>query len=603
MDMYTPVNMTIPALQKAYRDGDFSPADLIERIVSLCDQHAENPIWIYRLSLEQLKVYTDALASKNIDDLPLYGIPFAVKDNIDLAGIPTTAACKEYEYTPDNSATVVQNLIDAGAIPIGKTNLDQFATGLNGTRSPWGAPQNSFNPEFISGGSSAGSAVSVALGMASFSLGTDTAGSGRVPAAINNLIGLKPSRGLVSTSGVIPACRSLDCVSIFALTVDDSATVLDVAESVDSADPYSRERGPVTKAASPSSFTVGIPAAEHLEFYGDADAEKLFNDSVEQWKSIGAEIVEIDFEPFVEAAKLLYHGPWVAERYVAIEELVSTQPEVLYPSTRKIIEPAIGITAVDGFKAQYKLQALKKIADAVLADIDFMVAPTTPTAYTIEEMHDNPIELNTRLGHYTNFVNLFDYSAVAIPAGFTSNGMPWGVTLFSFAFSDNVLLSYAQRYLQQTFASNQSLKIGALDISVEPVAVDAAEKTIDFAVCGAHLSGMVLNPQLLERNAVCLSATTSAPNYRLYALEGGPPFRPGMMRDTENGEAIPVEVWRMPVQNFGSFMQLIPHPLGIGTIELADGSWCKGFICEASGLDGAKDITALGGWRNFIASL
>lgn len=608
MKLLDTVDMTIAGLLKSYRENKFSPIDLIDHIYLICEKHKENPIWIELLSKKQIKAHIDKLASKSVDELPLYGIPFAIKDNIDLAGVPTTAGCEEFAYTPNKSATVVQNLLDAGAIPIGKTNLDQFATGLNGTRSPWGAVQNSFNKEYVSGGSSAGSPVAVALGMASFSLGTDTAGSGRVPAAFNNLIGLKPSRGLISASGVVPACQSLDCVSIFALTPDDSAAVLAVAESVDQSDLYSRPRGKLTKAAARASeVKIGIPAKAYLEFYGDDNAEQLFNDAVKQWQTMGAEIVEIDFQPFVDAASLLYYGPWVAERYAAIEELVSNTPEVLNPTIRKIIEPACKTTAVDGFKAFYELQGFKKIADASLASVDFIMMPTSPTIYTIDELLDRPVELNNRFGHYTNFVNLFDYSAVAIPAGFLDKGLPWGVTLVAQAFSDNVLLSYAQKFLTHTYKQQGELKVGALDLSVEPLPMDngseVMDKTIDFVVCGAHLSGMVLNPQLVERNAVLVKTTTTSDNYCFYALAGGPPFRPGLVRDEVKGQVIDVEVWRMPIQHFGSLMQLIPHPLGIGTVELSDGSWCKGFICEPCGIEGAQDITEMKSWRTFIASI
>lgn len=592
------VDMTISALQQAYINKALTPAEVVDNILQQCKEHADNPIWITQLSKAQIQPYLDKLADKAVEDLPLYGIPFAIKDNIDLAGVPTTAACKEFSYTPEQSATVVQHLIAAGAIPIGKTNLDQFATGLNGTRSPWGAVQNSFNKNYISGGSSSGSSVAVALGLVSFSLGTDTAGSGRVPAAFNNIIGLKPSRGLISAKGVVPACQSLDCVSIFALTLADSQQVLSVAERFDAEDPYSRERGALSKA-SQHTFTVGVPAQKYLEFFGDKSAQQLFAKAMQQWQSAGADIVEIDFAPFVEAATLLYNGPWVAERYAALENLMKQRPEVLNPTIRAIIEPAVGVSAVDGFKAFYQLQALKKKADAILTSVDFMVTPTAPTIYTIEDMLANPIELNSRLGHYTNFMNLFDYSAVAVPAGFLDNKLPWGVTLFAQAFSDNVLLSYAEKFLQQY----APIKPGTLDVTDTLLPIDDSHNTIDFIVCGAHLSGMVLNHQLLERNAVLVKSTTTAEIYSLYALAGGPPYRPGLMRDEENGKCIDVEVWRMPVQHFGSFMQLIPHPLGIGTVELVDGSWCKGFICEAYTIQAAKNITDMQSWRVFIQTL
>jgi len=593
-----PQALSISAIKDAYHNGDFSPEELLEEVLKRCKKHSDNPIWIHQLDDENIKAYLLKLKDKSPEELPLYGIPFAIKDNIDLAGIPTTAACEDYTYIPDQSAFVVQRLLDAGAIPVGKTNLDQFATGLNGTRSPWGAVQNSFNKDYISGGSSSGSSVAVALGLVSFSLGTDTAGSGRVPAAFNNLIGLKPTRGLLSTSGVVPACRTLDCVTVFSLTPEDALTVLSVAEHIDSNDAYSRSGHTQRKPVS-HEFRVGVPHADQLQFFGDDDAEALYNNMLVQIMAAGGELVEVDFTPFRDAANLLYQGPWIAERFAAIEDFIGENAGSLLPEIRAIIEPATHFTAVDTFKSIYQLQAYKQLADEIVNSVDFIVTPTAGTIYSIEAMQSDPITLNNNLGYYTNFMNLLDYSALAIPGGFTSKGLPWGVTLFSNAFRDRVLLGYGNRILAQG-----ECKLGASDEGAKYPAINIDDSNaIDIVVCGAHMSGMALNDQLTERQAVLVRKTLTASNYRFYALAGGPPYRPGLVRDNINGAAIEVEIWRMPSSHFGSFMKLIPHPLGVGTVELENGQWCNSFICEPCGLEGATDITDLGSWRVFIADL
>jgi allophanate hydrolase len=592
--------LTIPALRAQYAQGAFTPAELMAAIRERAAQYADNNIWIHLLTAEEQQPYLDALAKKDRDSLPLYGVPFAIKDNIDLAGIPTTAACREFAFVPEKHAFVVEQLINAGAIPVGKTNLDQFATGLNGTRSPepWGPCRNAFNSDYISGGSSAGSAVSVALGLATFSLGTDTAGSGRVPASFNNLVGLKPSLGVLSASGMLPACRTLDTISIFALTAGDTEAVLDVAAAYDAKDAYAR---PLSDSVWPplpltGPYTVAVPPMEQLEFFGDEDAQALFLQAVERMKAIGATVVEKDFSPFFAAAKLLYHGPWVAERYAAIESLVSTRPEVLHPAIRAIIEPAVNITAVDAFKAEYQMAEYRRFAKAFFDEIDFALTPTAGTVYTVEEMVNDPIQLNTNLGYYTNFMNLLDLSALAMPVGFLGNDQPWGVTAFTSAFGDRALLQLANRFL-----GDNTLPLGATGLVREEETLSATPSAdwIPVVVCGAHLSGFPLNHQLTTRKARLMASTTSAAAYKLYALAGGPPFRPGMVRVEEGGAAIEVEVWAVPAQAFGSFVAGIPAPLGIGKVELADGRWLPGFICEPGGIEGAKEITELGGWRHY----
>ena len=388
--------------------------------------------------------YAKNLAGKDPASLPLYGIPFAIKDNIDLAGTPTTAGCPDFAFTPQKSATVVQKLIDAGAIPVGKTNLDQFATGLVGTRSPYSACKNSINPDYISGGSSAGSAVSVALNMASFSLGTDTAGSGRVPAAFNNLVGVKPSLGLISTIGVLPACRMLDCVSIFAKNVTDAKAILQVAQGFDVKDDYSRH-ALATKAAIDDSFVFGVPRPNQLAFFGNVEALQLFQQAIQQLEKVGGKMLEIDFSPFIETAQLLYEGSWVVERYVAIQTFFDAKPQAILPVTKQIIGNAAKFSAADTFNAMYKLKALQRKAEAVWREIDVLVTPTAGTIYTIAEVQADPVQTNTNLGYYTNFMNLLDMAAIAVPTGFYGNGIGFGITISAPAFSDNALVNLVKK--------------------------------------------------------------------------------------------------------------------------------------------------------------
>jgi len=446
--MNSPLNLNITALRQRYIAGSLTPAQLVEQLDAKIGSDDSHHVWIRRLTRDEMLAYARKLQGRAPASLPLYGIPFAIKDNIDLAGIPTTAACPDFAYTPDNSATVVQKLIDAGAIPVGKTNLDQFATGLVGARSPYGAGRNAFNPDYISGGSSAGSAVAVALGLASFSLGTDTAGSGRVPAAFNNLVGHKPTCGLLSTSGVVPACRTLDCVSIFALDAADTAVVLEVAQGFDADDPYSRRALPSADRLG-SQFKFGVPRDEQLAFFGNPDTPGLFRAAVQRLQSLGGQPVTIDFAPFLETARLLYEGPWVAERYAAIREFIDAKPEALFPVTRQIIAGASKFSAVDTYAALYRLKALQRRNEAMWDGIDVLLTPTAGTIYTVAEVEADPVRTNSNLGYYTNFMNLLDLAAVAVPAGFQPNGLPFGVTLCAPAFSDAMLLELGARFTKE----------------------------------------------------------------------------------------------------------------------------------------------------------
>ncbi|MEJ2345855.1 MAG: allophanate hydrolase [Gammaproteobacteria bacterium] len=589
-------SLDIGRLLAGYRARAFTPGEVMDLVLARIEQQPDRHAWITRLDRAHIDAYLAALADKSVEQLPLYGIPFAIKDNIDLAGVPTTAACPDYAYTPARSAFVVQRLIDAGAIPVGKTNLDQFATGLVGARSPYGACENSFDRRYVSGGSSAGSAVTVATGVVSFSLGTDTAGSGRVPAAFNNLLGLKPSLGLLSSTGVVPACRSLDTISVFALCAADAGHVFDAAAGFDSSDPYSRTPAGGAPCLG-EQFRFGVPAPEQLEFFGNAEAARLFDAAVERLRELGGEAVEIDFAPFLEAARLLYEGPWVTERYVAIEAFINGRPEALYPVTYDIISKGAQPSAADAFRAQYRLQALRRATETAWAQVDVIVTPTAGTIYQIGEVNADPVRLNANLGYYTNFMNLLDLAAVAVPAGFQADGLPFGVTLVGRAFTDSQLLALADRLHRAA-----DLPLGATGAALPAGALEPAVggRCIPVAVCGAHLQGLPLNRQLTERGARLHSRTRTAPRYRLYALAGGPPQRPGLVRD-DSGAAIEVEVWEVPAERFGSFVAGIPAPLAIGKVELADGAWVPGFVCEAYAAGGAEDITALGGWRNYLA--
>lgn len=441
------MNLAIDNLKEKYIKNKITPKKLISSIKENIKKYKGHNIWIYLLKDEELEPYFKNLESKDPKELPLYGIPFAIKDNIDLKDIPTTAGCKEYKYTPLKSSFVVEKLIEAGAIPVGKTNLDQFATGLVGTRSSYGECKNSIDPEYISGGSSSGSAVSVALDMASFSLGTDTAGSGRVPAAFNNLIGLKATKGVVSTSGVVPACRSLDCVTVFAKTLSDIESVFEIVNAYDEEDIYSREYT-ATKEKAKTSFTFAIPKKEHLKFFGDKQAQKLFQESVKKFESLGGKAVEIDYTPFDESANLLYSGPWVTERYIAIKETITKTPEVVNETVRTIISGGDKIDAINYFESEYTLKKNRKTIDRVFKNYDFLLTPTTGTIYKIKEVNADPIQLNTNLGYYTNYMNLLDLCAVAVPAGFRENGLPFGVTIVADKFEEKKLLSYSNRYLK-----------------------------------------------------------------------------------------------------------------------------------------------------------
>jgi allophanate hydrolase len=556
---------------------------------------AELCLWIsqpddsqWQAQLEQLggRLSEPMARADLVQRYPLLGVPFAVKDNIDIAGVPTTAGCPAFAYTPAHSATAVQRLLDAGALWLGKTNLDQFATGLVGTRSPHGRPSSAFDASRISGGSSSGSAVAVARGLAAFSLGTDTAGSGRVPAGFNGLVGLKPTPGRVSTVGVVPACRSLDCVSVFAHTVDDAALVLALIEGDDAPDIYSHfVAGP---ARLPAKARIGVPNS--AAFFGDAGYEAAFAAALGRARALGHPLVELDFGPLFEVAALLYDGPWVAERYSVVRELLARQPEAFDPTVRQVIGRAVAFSATDTFEAQYRLRELQRKLQPLWQQVDLLMVPTAPGHPHFDEVDADPVGVNARLGTYTNFVNLLGWCALALPAGTTAAKLPFGVTFIAPGAHDAALAGFGRRWMAAAPAAL-------------PQRQPASEPTLRLAVVGAHLSGLPLNGQLLERGATLRERTRTKPAYRLYALPDTQPPKPGLKRCTEGGSAIELEVWDLPLAQVGSFLALVPAPLCLGSLELADGSVVHGFLCEAHALTKARDISHFGGWRAYVASL
>ena len=572
----------------------------LEELYALVEQfdHAD-PAWISIASIEQLTAQIDALKQiENAGALPLFGVPIAVKDNIDVVGFASTAAFKLFTDIKTEDAYVVQRLKQAGAIIVGKTNLDQFATGLVGTRSPFGAVPNTFNSDFVSGGSSSGSGSVVARGLVPIALGTDTAGSGRIPAAFNNIVGLKPTKGRFSNTGLLPACKSLDCISIFALTVVDATAVAEVMEGFDVTDSYSR----VNPATAPAKFSAQLNLAipKQLDFFGDAQSAVAFQQALIELKNLGVELTEIDFSAFSQLASQLYQGSWVAERTAAVADLLETSVQDFDPTVLEIIQKGQQYTAVDAYNAEYLKQELARDIQQTLAQFDALVVPSSPTIHTLAEMAESPIEKNSHFGTYTNFTNLADLSAIAVPAGFRADGLPFGITFIAPAWHDTALADFAEKWQKHL-----KLPLGAVAKTLpEANSVMSAPSAQHFrvAVVGAHLTGMPLNFQLTTRQAVHVETTTTSADYALYALPGTVPPKPGLARQ-EAGQKIIVELWDIPKARFGEFVAEIPTPLGMGNIELADGRWVKGFICEPYGLNGAKNISEFGGWRAYIQSL
>jgi allophanate hydrolase len=592
------VTRTVASILSAHRAGTTTPEQTVADTYARIRAHDDPAVFI--TLRDEADAIAEARALNNRDpNLPLFGVPVAVKDNIDVAGLPTTAACPAFVYTPEIDATAVARLRAAGAIVIGKTNLDQFATGLVGVRSPYGVPRNAIRQELVPGGSSSGSAVAVAAGLVPIALGTDTAGSGRVPAMLNNIVGLKPSLGLVSTSGVVPACRTLDCVSVLALTVDDATAALRAMAGADDKDAYSRGFTLSAQGACPPHLKLGVPRPDQRQFFGDQHAAKAYDAALASFAGMGATLVEIDMEPFYETARLLYEGPWVAERYLTARGLIEKDPSALHPVTLQITNGGAGPTAADAFKAFYRVQALKRVCERALAPLDALLVPTAPATYTIDEVLADPITLNSRLGTYTNFVNLLDLCGLAVPASLGADCTPFGVTLLAPAGRDMQLAA-----IGAAFHAGSGLKLGASAMPVPPLqAVSPALQPgeIAIAVVGAHLSGMPLNGELRSLSARLLRATTTAADYKLYALKGAVPPKPGLVRvERGSGARITLETWALTAESFGTFVNNIPSPMAIGTLRLDDGSEVKGFLVEPAALEGARDISEFGGWRRYM---
>lgn len=588
---------TLAGLKTAYEAGT-TASEIAREALRRRDVYDDPAVWICKADTETvLRRAAELDSDPAARTLPLFGIPFAVKDNIDCAGFSTTAGCPEYAYTPAEDATVVARLLAAGAILMGKTNLDQFATGLVGTRSPYGAPRCVFNKDYISGGSSSGSAVAVAAGLVAFALGTDTAGSGRVPAAFNNIVGLKPTRGRLSTRGVVPACRSLDCVSVFAASAQDAATVAAVAEGFDAADPFSRPAK--LPATLPTAFRFGVLAEKDQNFLGNTETAALYNQAIERLKALGGTEVTFDYTPFGQAAALLYEGAWVAERTAAIEDFLVVHGTAMDPTVHNIISGGLNISAIRAFKGQYALASCRVRAEAEWAKMDIMLLPTTVTQYSVKDVVAAPITTNSNLGLYTNWVNLLDACGIALPSGFRTNGLPFGVTLLAPAFQESALTTLAQRFHTAADTGTGQSRTAVQTTKVPP----DDDGRIALFVVGAHLRGMPLNKELVALEGIFESELRTTADYRFYALAGTVPAKPGLVRAPgPEASSITGEVWRLTPAAFGRFVAAIPAPLGIGKIALEDGRQVCGFLCEAVALTGAEDITAHGGWRAYLAN-
>ena len=593
----TDIDLDIERLHAAYASGR-KPVEVIAQVYRKIAAVADPGIFITLTDEAAAKSAAEALPPFDSVTYPLWGVPFAVKDNIDVAGMPTTVACPDYAYVPESSARVVELLLAAGAINIGKTNLDQFATGLVGVRSPYPIPRNAMDARLVPGGSSSGSAVAVALGIVTFALGTDTAGSGRVPTALNNIVGLKPTRGALSARGLVPACRTLDCISVFARNVDDAWRATKVAAVYDDQDAYAR---PIDLGAyaRPPKVRLGVPDAASLKI-DSAEADGAFAAALAAFPDFGGAPKQIDMAPFYATAALLYEGAWVAERYAAIRDFIEERPDSLFPVTRKIIEGARGLSAVDAFTSRYRLAELARKTAPVWDGVDVLVVPTIPDVCTLADVAAEPIAANSRLGVYTNFVNLLDLAAISVPGPLRPDGLPAGVTLIAPAGRDGLLAAMAAE-----IHARAGVTIGATRRPLPAATAPNGTAPADFipiAVVGAHLSGMALNHELTDVGGTFLRAADTETRYRLYALPGGPPHRPGLARVGDGGAAIAVEVWALPPAAFGQFVANVPAPLSIGTLHLADGSTVKGFLCEQVAASDARDITSFGGWRAYVAS-
>lgn len=585
-----------PGLRHRYLDRSLRVTTVVEAVYERITTRGEDAVWISlvrRSDALRRAAELDALAAELLaagQPLPaLFGLPFGVKDNIDVAGLPTTAGCPEFAYPAVASAPLVERLLAAGAVLIGKTNLDQFATGLSGARSPYGVPASPFDPAWICGGSSSGSAVAVAVDVVSFAIGTDTAGSGRVPAALTGTVGVKPSRGLVSTRGIVPACRSLDCPSVHASTVAEGAAVLAVLAGPDEVDPYSRRLPvppPLPPAIDLSTIRLAVPLATQL-----AEAGDWFDVVAERLDRRGLTLVPIDFEDFFAAGALLYEGGWVAERYGGLADFLSAHPEAVQPAVGEVVGRGAGVTGAGVFASQHRLAELAARTSAQLATVDGLLVPTVTRSWTIAEMLADPITLNARLGRFTTFGNLLDLCGVAVPAGFDEAGLPYGVTVLAPAGADAAVAGLA--------AAVQRELLGE---PVDVPSVTAPTGSVRLAVVGAHLAGQPLHGELTAVGGTLVARTRTAAEYRLYALPGDEPVRPGLLRVSDGGAAVEVEVYAVPVTALGEILAAVPAPLTLGSVRLAGGEVVTGYLCEAHATNGAEDITRHGGWRAYLAA-
>jgi allophanate hydrolase len=608
-------SLDLTTLTRLYQAGKLLPEEFLEDLLGRLAAFPDPAVWILRLPEEAIRKQALTIARRRAagEQLPLYGVPFAVKDNIDVAGYATTAGCPAFSYVAEQTAPVVRHLLDAGALFVGKTNLDQFATGLAGDRSPYGACRNLFDAAYVSGGSSSGSAVAVAAGLVSFALGTDTAGSGRVPAACNNVLGLKPTPGRLDTAGVVPACRSLDCVSIMALTAEDAMRVLAVASGEQGTtitrgdDSINHARGTfVPPSPSERGFTFATPRDEDLEFFGDSNQARLFDQAIARLEQMGSQRRVADFRPFREVAALLYEGPWLAERLAGLEPFLARHAAEMHPVTRAVIEGGGRYRAVDYFQALGMLKGLRKTCQAVFECAEVLVVPSIPTVPTLAAVQDDSTGWSKRLGHYTNFVNLLGWAALAVPSGFTPRGLPGGITLIGPADSENKLCALGMAWQRKT-----NLPLGAtgnhLPEEARPalrtLPLPATEGHVRVAVAGAHLSGQPLHADLLHTGARFVRACRTAAGYRFVALMELKPPRPGLVRDSGCAGAIAVELYDLPLAGFGKLVASVAPPLAIGTVQMEDGEAVKGFLCESYAAAVGRDITKYGGWVAFLASL
>ncbi len=590
---------TIAAIVAAHRAGRTTPEQTVRRAFARIRAHGDAGVFL-ALRPEMEAVAEACLVAAKAADLPLLGLPVAVQDNIDVEGLPTTAGCAAFAYEPRADAGVVTRLKRAGAVVVGKTNLDQFAAGYAGIRTSRPAPRNALDARFVPGGSSSGCAVAVAAGLVPLAIGTETAGGGLVPAALNNIVGLKPSLGLVSTAGLVPACRTLDCVSLFALTVDDAWTALRVLAGPDPADAFARPRPLGTPGAMARGVKVGAPRSAQRIFFGDAAAAAAYETALARLAALGAALVEIDFEPFVRAARLMREGPWIAERYVAARPVLESAPQNLHPVTREVLLGGARKNAAEAFTGFHQLAALRHACERVFREIDALALPTVPTVYTVEQVRADPVELDAQLGVYGSFVNLLDLCALAVPASLRKDGAPFGIMLAAPAGKDALLAS-----IGRVFHASAGLGLGARNIAHPPLAALAEPvrpHEIVFAVVGGHLGEVPLEGEMRARGARFLETSVTGPDYRLFAIDGEP-TEPALARaGNGKGRPIAVDLWALPADRFGHLVTAVAEPFAVGAITLADGRTAQAILSDAALVKSAPEVSRFGSWKSYLAA-